>query len=115
MPLDVDASEGRRVHVPLRHDPGLLHGSVVTRKVTRNNRTRHRCSGTRFVFRAGVVVVGGLDASEDRPVDLDLVVRVGLLGGVLVAAPALAVNRSLKLFELVSVNNLVRDKKRIIK
>ncbi len=54
-------------------------------------------------------MVGGLDASEDRPVDLDLVVRVGLLGGVLVATPALAVNRPLKLFELVSVNNLKRD------
>ncbi len=115
MPLDVDSSEGRGVHVPLRHDPGLHHWGVVTRKVTRNNRTRHRCSGTRFVFRTGVVVVGGLDASEDRPVDRDLVVRVGLLGGVLVTAAALAVNRSLKLFQFVSVNNLVRDKKRIIK
>jgi hypothetical protein len=61
------------------------------------------------VFRTGVIVVGGLDASEDWPVDLDLVVRVGLLGGVLVGAATLAVNRSLKLFEFVGVNNLKRD------
>ena len=109
MSLYVDSTVCWWGHHPLPLILGLFHWYVVIGGLNRENRTRHGHVSLGLVLHGRVVQIVGLDALENRAIDLHLVITNRFLWHILVGAATLAIDRSHQLFELVGVHDEVPE------